>query len=50
MKRLSAYEENKKILTWASMSDAEFFFRYFTESVVGEVAEFLRLFPEFMES
>lgn len=45
-------EEKKtdvRILKWADMSDTEFFFRYLGDADEEELAEFLKMIPEFME-
>lgn len=41
--------EDKGLLEWADMSDAEFFLRYLGDASEEELAEFLEMVPEFME-
>lgn len=45
-------EERKKkeeLQKWAKMSDTEFLFRYLGDASEEEVAEFLKMVPEFLE-
>lgn len=49
MDKQEIYEENKKILKWAAMSEQEFLFRYFEKATVEELMDFLEENPDFMD-
>lgn len=42
-------EKDSSLLEWADMNDTEFFFRYLKDADEEELAEFLKMVPEFME-
>ena len=44
-----AQEPGDVVLEWAHMSDTEFLFRYLDDMSEEDMAEFIKMFPEFLE-